>query len=371
MNKNSNKLVLYMFVLVLFIGATCLLRTMACVGALDENLLYFEKDSLILPADIITAVGVVLLFTLSLSMKKDDVRLSFSSPTAYVPTGIIAVALILFMLKMIDVYIDLSGMIAHQAQIPISAWLALACAVITPLSIIHFFLSAFLTERKTGVRAYFALATILLAAIYASFLYFSTGMPLNAPNKIVEQMAYLFAAIFLLYEARISLGRELLRMYTAFGLVAALITAYASIPALLTYFVSGNLITYSLESAVLLLALFIFIFTRLSLVMSAAHNGESAEMTALREYAERRAAELASVTVEDGTQISIDELIELTPMPTFIESEESTVSDESVIPAIDEMESEPEMSGIPEGVIEEIAVPTEEPENADKEVTEE
>ena len=65
------------------------------------------------------------------------------------------------------------------------------------------------------------------------------GMALNSPNKLISQMAFLLAALFFLYEARISLGREKWRGYCIFGLAALAANAYSAVPAVILYFAKG------------------------------------------------------------------------------------------------------------------------------------
>jgi hypothetical protein len=105
----------------------------------------------------------------------------------------------------------------------------------------------------------------------------------------------MICAAFFVFEARISLGREMWRLYTAFGLVAASLTAYASIPAIVTYYINGEIINASsvkslasLEEYVLLLALFIFIVSRLCLTVFLREEKENALVKALGEYAKER-----------------------------------------------------------------------------------
>ncbi|MBR0449266.1 MAG: hypothetical protein IIX30_00435, partial [Clostridia bacterium] len=88
----------------------------------------------------------------------------------------------------------------------------------------------------------------------------------NAPAKITDEMAYLFAAVFFLYETRISLGRGKWRAYVTFGLIAAQLAAYSSIPALIVYFAKGEMISNSIFESVLTFTLFLFITSRLGMV---------------------------------------------------------------------------------------------------------
>ena len=171
----------------------------------------------------------------------------------------------------------------------------------------------------------------------AASLYFDSSSALNAPNKLVDQMAALAAATFFLYEARISLGREMWRAYSGFGLVAALLLAYASIPELIVYLTRGAVITSHIEASVLLFALLLFVFMRLCLVMSLSEEGEKPELTVLRAYAEEREEEMhgeAKLRGRDDIQLTIDDLFgeEMATIPTDIEMEAITAPEDDNSP---------------------------------------
>lgn len=318
MNRNSARLSLYLTLLSVITVAAVVLRTLACVRDLESNMIYYSSGALITAANVVITAGVVLMLTSLVSLRKEPIRATFSSPLTYVPTGVIATALLLFLIRVLNSFGEVNTLInatpgSAGAPLQFCKYLLLACLLLVPVAIAHFFFTAFLTERHERLRGWFALGTILLFAAYAAYLYFNTDAPLNSQNKVVEQMAFLFAALFFLYEARISLGREMWRPYAAFGLSAAALCAYASVPALLAYLINGRIVTESIESAVLLFALFIFIFARLCMCAASSPDRECEEMTALRCFAERRCAALSTEVIEDGTQISIEDLIDLGP----------------------------------------------------------
>ena len=327
MNKNTKKSLLYIIILAVITVTAVILKSIAALTDLEENLIYYGDSPLLLASNIIAISGVVLMISFAFTLKKDAIRVSFTSSLSYIPTGVIAVSLALFALAMFSEHTRLSELaIISPSSLP-SSYLALATGLLAVASIVHFFLNAFLPERHTRLRSYFAIGTILLLAVYAAFLYFNTSEPINSVNKITEQMAYLFAALFFLYETRISLGRELWRPYFAFGSSAALLTAFASVPAFITYFATGRLLCHSIESVTLLFAMFIFIGAKLILAATAYEDSESPEMSVLREYAEARQNALDNRTVEDGTQISIEELIDIPAMREETDDESEDGSD--------------------------------------------
>ena len=266
MNKNSQRSAILILITALFAVSAVILRTVAALRDLEDNLIYYGKSGLTTAASILLVGGSILLIALTFTLKKEDLRARFTGAPAYIPTGIVAAVLLLFAASMVGQHIELDKLSAMLPSASIPALIAIGVSICAVLSAVHFILNAFIPERHARIRACFSIATVLLMALYAAFLYFNTSEPINSTNKLVEQMAYLFAGLFLLYETRISLGREMWRAYMAFGAVASLLTASASIPSIIHFIVRGTPITNTIESAVLLLSLFIFIFLKLSLV---------------------------------------------------------------------------------------------------------
>ena len=94
----------------------------------------------------------------------------------------------------------------------------------------------------------------------------SPVLPINSPNKICDELAIVFVALFLLYDVRITLKREIWHAYRGFGYIAALLAAYSAIPSIAVYFIKGEIISNSIYESFLLLAFFIFIMARLILL---------------------------------------------------------------------------------------------------------
>ena len=206
----------------------------------------------------------------------------------------------------------------------------------------------------------FGLATVILLAFYASYLYFDTTLPINSPNKIVDQMAYILSALFFLYEIRISLGRECWHIYMTLGFLSALFTSYSSIPSLLIYLTKGISPSNNIYETALTLALFIFVISRIILAATLKEDKESEIVAAMRVFATERDEEIKEAELRkkqaylelynalnnispqeetenesteessDSMQISFDEFIESTPEQAeeeFLE-EQQTFSEE-------------------------------------------
>ena len=173
------------------------------------------------------------------------------------------------------------------------------------ISIAHHFFNTYHTEGESTVRAYFAIASIAFLAFYGMLVYLDSSVTVNDPSKNLRQITLLIAASFFLYEARISLGRPMWRAYTALGLVTATLTAYTSIPAIITYYVKGELLSYSsykslasIEEYILILALFIFTVSRLSLTATLKQDKPNELVKAFHEVALKRANEVDNTVTE-------------------------------------------------------------------------
>ena len=244
MNSHTKSLKLYLYLFLVALASTVTLRTVALLYFFEAESYYFSSGTLISVANALTVALSLLCASYLFTGSTVRLRASFTSPATYVPTGLTATSLV-FMLRRLVVPTD-----------PRVDLLSLLAALLAMVSVVHFFLNAFLTEERTRLRAGFAIGTVMFLSLYSAIIYFNTALPYNAPAKLVDEMAYLFSALFFLYEARISLGRSKWRGYIAFGLVAGILTAYSSIPSLILYFVDGVTPSLSVEESVLTLSLF-------------------------------------------------------------------------------------------------------------------
>ena len=153
---------------------------------------------------------------------------------------------------------------------------------------VHFILTALVESHSSTKRGSFGLCTVIFLSLYTAYLYYSTALPLNAPNKTVDEMALLFAAIFFLYEIRLSIGREKWKGYISFGFIAALICGYSAIPSLIVYLAKGEIISNNIYETALVLTLFIFIMSRLILTGELTEDKECKTVTSLIKFAESR-----------------------------------------------------------------------------------
>lgn len=352
--KNKNKVfVMYSSIFIISLIATVTMRTVALFLHFDENRIYFNPKALIQVSDYFL-VAVCILFVTYIFTAGRDVKLipDFTSPATYIPTGLVATALIFMevaLFKRSYATIKKIRLLKHMHSNETSTeTLVLVILIITALlsvlSIVHFALTALDEGHSSSKRANFGLCTVMFLSLYTIYLYFSSELPINAPNKMLDQMVYLFSAVFFLYETRLSIGRERWRQYIAFGFIAAAIAAYASIPAIIYYFAKGAVISNSIYEITLSLALFIFITARIFLASRLIEDKRSPFVSALAFASDTRdaavnprPAHLPVIDIEgealtdesltaDENQISIDDI---TPIDTVTDVQTSPITEES------------------------------------------
>ena len=369
-------------------------RTAAIFANFNTETGFFDEKILINFASWIVICGSVFMFTYAFTgSKKNKLIADFSTPATYVPTGALSVAMIFFAVATaikssktdfsIRQFMALPGVTPADLTEYISKNMAnLVLSIMAPmacLAIGYFILTACVLRRSSSIRAFLGTMNVLFLAFYTSYLYFDSTSTLarNAPNKIVDQMAFLFAALFFLYEIRISLGREKWNLYIAFGFVASALTAYSSIPSLAFYFIDGSAVSNSPEENVLCFALFVFITSRLTLAAFLKEDKESESVIAMKEFARGRTAYLKekeeaarrayAELYKDLSEISADETAEDVVQITFNDSIEllegssaEYVERELILPDYNESDDEGTADSEAEFIQESILFPKEE-----------
>lgn len=302
MNTNSKRLGIYLGVMLSATAVATTMRSIAYVMHLDHASGFFSDKSLVRVSDAIIVLTVLGMFSY-LFAARIDLRASFSTGATYVPTGILGAASAFLGMQIFSYALASSNYrisvkeLLSLAGVP--TLITLLAGVLAFVSIAYYFFNAFVTESKDVTRAYFSIVAIAFLALYAVMIYTDSSISLNATGRALRQTAFLFIAIFFLYESRISLGREKWRIYTAFGLAAATLTAYASVPAIVVYFAnkvivssSGYKSLASIEEYLFLFAAFIFILSRLCLTIILKEEKENELVKALANIALAREAEV-------------------------------------------------------------------------------
>lgn len=305
MRRTKQRLGVYTVLLFLLIAATVTLRTLALLWDFDFEFGYFGTSVAATASDWVLIAGSVLLISFVAVGGVLPLRASFSSSAFYLPSGLVGVAL-LFLSA--DYFKKVFIMISERAHLGFGIFnadtlLPLAVALLSLLSIGYLFLGALAGSRNNARRSLFGTIAAVFFSVYAIYLYFDPTLPINAPTKVLDEMAYVFTSAFFLFETRISLGRDKWNAYLGFGMTAALLTAASSLPALIVYLVRGELTAHSLSEAVLTLTLFIFTGTRVlqALVLRNDKKNPMAQFAEMATAAKEERAELDAAEDEgDG-----------------------------------------------------------------------
>jgi hypothetical protein len=395
MNTNSKRLGLYLAIMLLLTSVATTLRTIASLTALDYGSGFFNDKSLITAADIIITLTVLGMFSYLFVASRIKLHANFSTGATYIPTGVLGVASAFFGAKVLSYAMSIEQSHIFPREMAYMQGAAKVIGIITAvlafLSIAHHFFNAFIVESKTEIRAYFAIATIMFLALYSMLIYLDPTLSIGESTKVLRLIAFLFASIFFLYEARISLGREMWRIYTTFGLIAASLCAYASVPAIVTYYAKDALISaasskslVTIEEYIVLFALFLFIVARLYITITLHEAKENALINALANYAKEReekvkesserhqeafASKQLSIFDLYGGEVEVnveEEEVVVDEEPAEEEPKEPTISDEAIYEAIfgtmpdgegapkESVATEPDDTRIPEEIANEL-----------------
>ncbi len=366
--KNKAKLFgLYLPVFAIMLTAALILRTVALFLNFNFNTGYFAEKTLIGISDYITVACAVFFFTYIFTARR-NLRLipDFTSPATYIPTGVVTVSLV-FMITVlvakatqIKNFIELLADLAAtsesaRAQLPSQRLffvIVLITAILAAFSAVHFVLTALIEKNSSVKRAGYGIFTVMFLSFYALYLYFSTDLPINAPNKTLDQISYLLAAVFFLYETRLSLGREKWRAYIGFGFISSFVGIYSSLPAIIIYFARGTVISNSIYESALTLSLSAFILSRILLTGELIEDTPSQTVSSLVEFFDARDAkinpapsvaevielsgEMLSDTAaddgDDGNQLTIEDVAAYKEEDSNPSSPEKAAEDATVIP---------------------------------------
>lgn len=286
--KTLRKIDMYIIPLIFASIAGIILRTYALFTSFNSTTMHYDNKIAIGFAVGIVVISVIgFMSYLFLGEKEADLIAKSGNAASFIPAGIVSTALLFMGVK--NFGLAFSGGLPDN-RLPA---LAILSAILALLSVGSFFLSIFIEKNLNNYKASFSLSIVFFLAIYACMLFFNTSIhPTNSPNKIIDQMAYVSAAIFFLYEARIPLGRTQWRPYVAFGLIATLLTAFSAIPSLIVYAYNGYIVSDSIIESLLTLALSIFIFSKVLQTRGLTENTESPAVSSIVTMARMREEEL-------------------------------------------------------------------------------
>ena len=285
--KKLRTIDIYTIPLLFLIPAAVTLRCFALLTSFNSETMHFDNKSAFMIGNIIVIVSILGFLTyLLIGEKERELIAKNNNAASYIPAGIVSTALLFMGAENI-------GMAFGGYPAGVLSILAFLCGVLAFLSVVSFFLAIFIEREENLYKAAFSLCIVFFLAIYATLIYFNKQVhPTNSPNRIIDEMAYLSASLFFLFEARIPLGRTKWRGYIAFGLIATLLCSYSAIPSLIFYFVNGYTVSESLFENILTLALSIFICSKVLQYKRLTPDAECDTAKQIAFIASKRAKEL-------------------------------------------------------------------------------
>lgn len=330
MKIRDKRLAIYLLVLSAFTAACVTLRTVALFMHFNSADGYFTKKGVITAASVVLIVAIAFIISyLVFGNAREKLITDFHTPTTYVPAGLAALSFVFLARELIAGIADSSADAA-----PARRTIAIIAAIAAIVSVVYFFLNEYLGSRYSEKRAFFGLAPVIFLVLYTLYLYFDVTLPINSPNKLIDQFAFVASALFFCSEVRISLGREKWRFYAVLGFAAALLSAYSSIPSLIIYFATiasdsgAVVISNSISENAVTLSIFIFSALRVAQVifLKEDKSGSLAEAISGSQQNDTPQEEKEEEEPSDVNQISIDDIIEDEPTKEN-ESENSNEED--------------------------------------------
>ena len=283
--KNKARLFgLYLPVFIIILIAAVALRSVLILNFYKEG--YFTNKTIETVSNSMVIFGSVCFLTYIWTARK-GIKLipSFSSPANFVPSAAVGAAL----LALIIHFVPLAKQALESEKMPIYEKIfTVLVPIFAALSIVYFIFNTIYIRTVSVKRANLGIFLLIFLCLFMAYIYFDGTLAMNSPIKTADELAYLFAAVFFLYETRLSLGREKWKPYIAFGFIASLLSAYSSIPSLIAYIVEGETISTSIYESVLTFAIFLFITCKLLLTGELIEKVESPTVSGLKAYAEQR-----------------------------------------------------------------------------------
>lgn len=279
MKKNRKITAIYLFCAFVLTVAAAVLRTVALNNHYEIATGYFLKSGAITVANwLIVAVVLGAASYLFVADKRKKYVATYSDSATFISSSLVALSLIF-------VTFELFADLLKPLNSTKTAILAtnFICIVLAVFAALAFVLTAIISSRRSATRATYQILAVLFLSVYAAYIYFTNPYPINNLVSITDMMAYLLAAVFFLFEVRISLGRDLWHFYTSFGIITAAVCFYSSVPTIIDYFMNGRVVSSSIAQAILAFAIFIFVSLRLVRSLYLFEDTEAKTVSAIRQ----------------------------------------------------------------------------------------
>ena len=269
------------------------LRSVACIQNMD-GAGYFGGSALMIACNVAIIILSLLFLTHALShQRKDSVpEECFCNSPTYVTSATLGGGIIFAIYELVISLMDESGQIKSIENSDITVVVSAICGI---AALVFLLLNAIIETKHNQVKAALGIAASVFFSTYGLCIYLDSSVAANMQGRIISVLSLELMAVFMLYEARIPLGHSKWHSYAAFGLAAAIVLAYSSIPSIAYYIATGNTIpSTTLTQSMLSLTAAVYVTARVT-VLAFAPEDEICDLAdSILDMAHRRGLKSAS-----------------------------------------------------------------------------
>ena len=218
MNNKNLKYNLYLGITLLFALMSVIIRTVLLISYFDRDIGYYSHGT-VLPGihTVILCASVIFAASFLLATRKDECEeKKFRNSGIFIFSSSLCAFMLIASLL-------LTFTKADTTLEKIAAFTAAPAAL--------YFLSALIRSADTAkLRTLFGFFVPIWGTLNLAVIYFDSFVAINAPNKIIEQMAFICVMLFFLYELRIHLNKQKPKLYSFCGMCALVFAATAAFP---------------------------------------------------------------------------------------------------------------------------------------------
>ena len=292
--KNAKKLTATSLIaLLVFLSVSVILRSIALFNSFDWETMHFDNSALFTLSTIfVTVATFAFLSFIFAAPKKYRLAPDGFALETFIPSGILSVSLLFMSVSMLVRFLSPDKQLSAGTP-KFVIYIPMVLTILAVLSAAFFLLGIMNSKRLSDSKASLGMCAVAFLVLYGSYLFFAKEIhPTNSPNKIIDQMAYFSSALFLLFETRISLGRDMWRPYVSLGLISALFCGYSSLPALILYIAKNETISDSITETVLTLAIFVYVSIKLLMTLRLPNDSQCKVVEAIEKMATERETEI-------------------------------------------------------------------------------
>ncbi len=341
--SRSQKIRLSMLATALLTAAAVLVRTLAVLLDFEPDSGYFVSGSARLIWSNILLVlaiipGVVPMLSAGSAVRLRVRRISLPHLFATALLTLMFLSMAVYHVSVLFRFIAAPHTLFNVRQVVVSLLAAISAGIAGGSALLDINFNG----RLPRARFLLNLCGALFCCAYTMFLYYEQSLPLNAEVKVLDEMAMLAVAVFLLMECRITLDRPMWKVRFLLGYAAFVMTATASIPALLYHFIKGESLFMGTVHPFLLFGFTIYVLAQLLQTEAGKAEPETGFFADLEHLSEEEEEQ-----DDEPEQLTVDSLLDdaATSAPTGTAS--APTEDSDVIP---EPVSEPDEKKIPEPV---------------------